>query len=264
MYIFLDLCTLTLKLYITTMSQHIELVVLDMAGTTVTDQHEVEACFAKAARLTGIEATDEEILAVQGLAKRFVFQLFWRKQLGESHPEVERRVDESYALFKEILEEHYHTHPVIPTEGCLALFNYLHENKIKIALTTGFYRVVTDIILEKLGWLEGLDENRVGTASTVIQASISSDEVEQGRPHPLMIQKAMRLLGVTDSKHVINVGDTPSDLQSGKAASVFLNLGVTNGTHTTAQLISHPHDALIGSIDEIVNVIEGIRVKSGS
>lgn len=238
----------------------IELVVLDMAGTTVTDQHEVEACFAKAARLTGIEATDEEILAVQGLAKRFVFQLFWRKQLGESHPEVEQRVDESYALFKEILENHYHTHPVIPTEGCLALFNYLRENNIKIALTTGFYRVVTDIILDKLGWLEGLDENRIGSTSSVIQASISSDEVEQGRPHPLMIQKAMHLLGVTDPKRVINVGDTPSDLQSGHAAGVFLNLGVTNGTHTTAQLISHPHDALIGSVDEIIQLLEKIKL----
>lgn len=242
----------------------IELVVLDMAGTTVADQHEVEACFAKAARLTGIEATEEEILAVQGLAKRFVFQLFWRKQLGESHPEIERRVDESYALFKEILEEHYHTHPVIPTEGCLTLFNYLRENNIKIALTTGFYRVVTDIILDKLGWLEGLDENRIGNASTVIQISISSDEVEQGRPHPFMIQKAMRLLDVSDPKRVINVGDTPSDLQSGNAAGVFLNLGVTNGTHTTEQLILHPHDAFIGSIDEIINVIEGVKIKSRS
>jgi phosphoglycolate phosphatase-like HAD superfamily hydrolase len=144
------------------------------------------------------------------------------------------------------------------------LFNYLHKNQIKIALTTGFYRVVTDIILEKLGWLEGLDKNRVGTASTMIQASISSDEVELGRPHPLMIQKAMRLLGISDPRHVINAGDTPSDLQSGHAAGVFLNLGVTNGTHTMEQLISHPHDALIGSIDEIINVIEGTKVKSNS
>lgn len=237
----------------------IELVVFDMAGTTVTDRHEVEACFAQAARLTGIEATDEEILAVQGLAKRFVFQLFWRKQLGESHPEVEHRVDESYALFKEILENHYRTQPVTPTEGCLALFDYLRKHQIKIALTTGFYRVVTDIILDKLGWLDGLDENRVGTASTRIQASIASDEVEQGRPQPLMIQKAMRLLDVADPQRVINVGDTPSDLQSGRAAGVYLNLGVTNGTHTAEQLMPHPHDALIGSVDKIIQILEEIN-----
>ncbi|MFN8343653.1 MAG: HAD hydrolase-like protein [Spirosomataceae bacterium] len=241
------------------MNQPIQLVVFDMAGTTVTDQHEVEACFAKAARLTGIDATDEEILAVQGLAKRYVFQLFWRKQLGESHPDVEQRVDESYALFKDILEEHYHTQPVLPTDGCLALFDYLHKHHIKIALTTGFYRIVTDIILDKLGWLESLDEHRVGTASSIIQASIASDEVEQGRPHPLMIQKAMRLLGVTDPQKVINVGDTPSDLQSGRAAGVYLNVGVTNGTHTAEQLMPHPHDALIGSVAKIIDILEKIN-----
>jgi phosphonatase-like hydrolase len=245
------------------MSVHqIELVVLDMAGTTVTDQHEVEACFAKAARQTGIEATDEEILAVQGLAKRFVFQLFWRKQLGENHPEVEIKVDESYAVFKEILEKHYRTQPVYPTVGCLELFSYLKKNGIKVALTTGFYREVTDIILGKLGWLEGLDAHRIGDESTIIQASISSDEVAQGRPAPDMIFKAMRLLGVADAKRVINAGDTPSDLGSGKTAGVYLNLGVTNGTHTTEQLTGHPHDALLGSIDEIINILEGIKVKN--
>jgi len=243
-------------------ANQIELVILDMAGTTVTDQHEVEACFAKAARQTGIVATDEEILAVQGLAKRFVFQLFWRKQLGETHPDVESRVDESYAVFKEVLEKHYRTQTVYPTVGCLELFGYLKKNGIKVALTTGFYREVTDIILGKLGWLEGLDEQRVGNESTVIQASISSDEVPQGRPAPDMIYKAMRLLGVTDVKRVINAGDTPSDLGSGKAAGVYLNLGVTNGTHTTEQLIGHPHDALLGSIDEIIQVLEEIKVKN--
>lgn len=239
--------------------QQIQLVVLDMAGTTVADQHEVEACFAEAARMTGLKVSDEAILAAQGLSKRFVFQLFWREQLGESHPDVESRVDESYEVFKEVLETHYKTQPVFPTEGCLKLFSYLKQQGIKVALTTGFYRVVTDIILERLGWLEGLDENRIGNESTVIQASIASDEVEQGRPAPLMIQKAMRLLGVNDPKHVINAGDTPSDLQSGQAAGVYLNLGVTNGTHTTEQLIGHPHDALIGSIDEIINVLEEIK-----
>ncbi len=242
--------------------KQIELVVLDMAGTTVADRHEVEACFAKAAKMTGLHASDEAILAAQGLAKRFVFQLFWREQLGESHPEVEQHVDESYAVFKEVLEEHYRTQPVYPTEGCVKLFNYLKQNGIKIALTTGFYRVVTDIILERLGWLEGLDENRIGNESTLIQASIASDEVEKGRPAPIMIQKAMRLLGVENPDQVINAGDTPSDLQSGHAAGVYLNLGVTNGTHTLEQLINHPHDALIGSIDEIIGVIEGVKVKS--
>ena len=45
--------------------QGIQLVVCDMAGTTIRDEHEVEACFVKAALATHLHMTEEEILAVQ-------------------------------------------------------------------------------------------------------------------------------------------------------------------------------------------------------
>ncbi len=235
----------------------INLVTLDMAGTTVTDQHEVEACFAEAARKTGLTVSDERILAMQGLHKYFVFQTLWQEILGSrTHPEWQMRVDKSYKVFTEVLENHYLTHDLAPTEGCLELFDFLHKNNIQIALTTGFYRKVCDIILGKLGWLEGLDEQRVGNASTVIQASITSDEVEKGRPAPLMIEKAMRLLGVDDPKAVINVGDTPSDIQSGFAAGCRMSLAVTNGTHSAEQLAPHNPTRLIGSLRQVISIIE--------
>lgn len=110
---------------------------------------------------------------------------------------------------------------------------------------------MTDIILEKLGWLDGLNGQRIGTASSIIQASIASDEVAHGRPEPQMIHRAMQLLGVQNPKAVVNIGDTPSDLQSGLAAGVALNLGITNGTHTREQLTDYPHDAFINSLREL-------------
>ena len=51
----------------------IELAVFDMAGTTVQDHHEVEACFAKAAMATGLTVHKERILALQGYSKIEVF-----------------------------------------------------------------------------------------------------------------------------------------------------------------------------------------------
>lgn len=237
------------------MSQ-IQLVVFDMAGTTVTDHHEVERCFAEAAAETGLIVNNERILAMQGLAKRYVFQTLWQEQLGEVHPHVPTHVDVSYASFTRILENHYLTNGATPTEGCLEAFSFLREHGIQIALTTGFYRKVTNIILNNLGWLEGLDEQYVGSTESTIQASITSDEVERGRPYPYMIERAMQLLGVSDPQAVVNVGDTPSDLLSGKAAGVGLNLGVTNGTHTAEQLMPHPHDRLIGSLVELIPLIK--------
>ncbi|GAB3251199.1 phosphonatase-like hydrolase [Larkinella harenae] len=234
-----------------------QLVVFDMAGTTVRDQHEVERCFAQAASQTDLTVSDERILAMQGLSKRFVFETLWREQVDGATPnELKEKVDQSYQLFTEILENHYRTQPVYPTEGCLEAFAFLRENHIKIALTTGFYRKVTNIILEKLGWLDGLNEHYVGTDQTVIQASIASDEVDQGRPQPFMIQKAMRLLGVTDPKRVVNLGDTPSDLLSGQAAGVGLNLGVVNGTHSHSQLEPHPHNHLLASLRDLPALIQ--------
>ncbi len=235
--------------------QPIQLVVFDMAGTTVTDRHEVEHCFAQAAAQTGLTVSDERILAMQGLAKRYVFETLWQEQIGMDSPDLKPHVNRSYQRFTEILENHYLTQPVTPTEGCLDTFAFLREQGIQIALTTGFYRKVTDIILHKLGWLAGLNEHYVGNAQTIIQASIASDEVDKGRPYPFMIQKAMRLLSVADAKQVLNIGDTPSDLLSGRAAGVALNLGVTNGTHTADQLDIYPHDRLLGSLAELRGVL---------
>ena len=241
--------------------QPVKLVVFDMAGTTVTDHHEVERCFAEAAAQTGLSVTDERILAMQGLAKRYVFETLWKEQLGDRHPDVQPQVDVSYAAFKGILEHHYLTNGATPTNGCLDTFAHLRERGIAIALTTGFYRVVTDIILDKLGWLSGLNGQRMGGPDSLIQASIASDEVERGRPYPLMIERAMTLLNVSNPKAVINVGDTPSDLLSGRAARVALNLGVTNGTHTAEQLDAYPHDHLLGSLAELPVLLNTFSTK---
>lgn len=232
----------------------IELVVFDMAGTTVQDQHEVEICFLQAAQQTGLAVTPERVLALQGYAKRYVFDLLWHEQLGET-ADVQAKVDKSYQTFCHILENHYRQNPVLPTEGCLEIFAFLREQNIKIALTTGFYRKVADIILGKLGWLQTLNEQYVGDGTGIIDASITPDVVPQGRPEPYMIQYAMQLFGIDDAQRVINVGDTPADLISGLRAGVKYSLGVTNGTHTENQLNLYQNDGLIPNIAALKNYI---------
>jgi len=231
----------------------LQLIVFDMAGTTVRDAHEVEACFAQAATATGLRASAARILAVQGQAKRAVFEQLWREQLGAETTlaELTPHVERSYQVFREVLEAHYRTQPVLPTEGCLELFAFLKSHGIRIALTTGFYREVTDIILHRLGWDLNLDAQRRGNRYSVIDLSISSDEVAEGRPAPLMIAKAMQTFCITDPRQVWNVGDTPSDLESGRRAGCARSLGLVNGTHTRAQLAACPNDGLLASLVEL-------------
>jgi phosphonatase-like hydrolase len=237
----------------------IELVTFDMAGTTVQDRHEVELCFIEAATHTGLTVSAERVLALQGYSKKYVFELLWAEMIGDNHPDLREFVNVSYLTFCDILENHYHQHKVVPTEGCLETFAYLKQKKINIALTTGFYRKVTNIILQKLGWLDGLNARYVGNAESIIQVSIASDEVAKGRPEPLMIQQAMKLLRVENSQKVINIGDTPSDLKSGIRAGCRLSLGVTNGTHTRTQLSIHRNDGLLNKVSDIIEIIEQLE-----
>jgi len=236
----------------------IKLVILDMAGTTVLDQHEVEHCFKQAAGKNGLLASDERILALQGYAKLLVFRMLWEEQLGKDAPQIEANAQKSYSDFTEILENHYKTNPVYPTEGCLELFSYLHQNGITIALTTGFYRKVANIILDKMGWGQSLNNNYINLLNKDgIHISITPDEVNgRGRPAPDMIEYAMKMAGINDKSEVINIGDTPVDLLFGKNAGVRLALGVCNGTHSHDQLVSYPNDGLLEKISDLIDIIE--------
>jgi phosphoglycolate phosphatase-like HAD superfamily hydrolase len=69
----------------------------------------------------------------------------------------------------------------------------------------------------------------------------------------------MQLLGVSNPGEVINIGDTPSDLFSGKNAGCLLSLGVTNGTHTREQLSVIENDGLLSNISELKWIIENLE-----
>ncbi|WP_055075803.1 HAD family hydrolase [Pseudanabaena sp. 'Roaring Creek'] len=230
----------------------IKLIVFDMAGTTVKDDREVENCFMQSAKKTGLRADPDRVVAMMGLPKKIVFQTLWAEQIASDAPDYNARVETSFIEFKQVLEEHYLTQPVEPTEGCLELFDWLRSQQINIALTTGFYREVTDIILKRLGWDRGLNHNYVGSRDSLIQASVTPSEIynQEGRPAPYMIQKAMYQLGIRNPQEVICIGDTPSDLASGRNANCLYAFGVTNGTHTAEQLAPHPNDGLFASLSE--------------
>lgn len=236
----------------------IRLVVFDMAGTTVRDNNEVLHCFSEACRQAGIAATPERLNALMGVSKLEVFKTLWSEQLGAKAPAaaIEDKAAHSFQAFRNILEHYYHTHPAEPAEGALEVFDWLRARGIPIALNTGFYRSVTDIILGKLGWLEGLDENYAGGPHTVIQYSITSEDVPLGRPAPFMIQKAMSVFGIENPRQVVKVGDTPVDLAEGRNAGCALSLAVTNGTHSRAELEGLDHDGLLESLRELPGIIE--------
>ena len=234
----------------------VSLVVFDMAGTTVKDEKEVENCFAQACVLSGLEVSQERILALQGYAKKEVFTLLWSEVIKNNPDDLIRKIDQSYDLFCKILEGHYENHAIFPTDYCLETFEWLRSKEIKIALTTGFYRKVANVILEKIGWLKGLNsEYYNASGKSIVDFSITPTEALLGRPNPEMIFLSMKKLGILDSKNVINIGDTPVDLKSGFNANVLLSLGITNGTHSKEQLAFEKNDGLLSNLSELKELI---------
>jgi phosphonatase-like hydrolase len=141
---------------------------------------------------------------------------------------------------------HYQTSPTVePMPHTTDVFARLKEAGLRIALDTGFSRPIADAILERLRWRD----------STLLDATVTSDEVAQGRPHPDLLFKAMERTGVKSAQAVAKVGDTPADLREGAAASSGLNIGVTNGSHTAKELEPHPHTHLIPDLRQLPQIV---------
>lgn len=199
----------------------VRLVVFDMAGTTVRDDDLVLGCFIAAAERVGITATRESINARMGASKRAVFEALARDQ-GVDDPEALR--DRGYKAFRDLLEGAYERDGATAVDGAERVFERLRERGVRVALNTGFYREVTELLLARLGWKHAVD------------AVVCDDDVREGRPAPYMIFEAMQRCGVHAASGVIVVGDTPSDMLAGRNADVAEVVGVTTGSHRASSL----------------------------
>jgi phosphonatase-like hydrolase len=218
----------------------VQLVVCDMAGTTVYDGDGVSSSFIAALGAAGLKAAPEAINAVMGLPK----PLAVRQLTGPDLPQA--KVDAIHDDFVARMKRYYETQPEIrEVPGAAATFALLHAAGVKVALNTGFSRSIVDVLLKRLGWRDG----------QTIDATATSDEVPHGRPHPDMILHLMRKLGISDASKVAKIGDTPADLREGTAAGCGWVIGITSGTHSREQLEQVPHTHLISDLAELPGVL---------
>jgi phosphonatase-like hydrolase len=213
----------------------LELVIFDLAGTTVEDRGEVPAAFTAALAEHGIEVTPEQINGVRGASKRQALLHFI-----PTGPRQKLLAEQTYASFREKLTRRYLSEGVRAVPGAAGVFGLLRERGVRIALNTGFDRETTELLLGALGWADG-----------IVDGVVCGDDVTQGRPAPYLIFRAMEAAGVTDVHKVANVGDTTLDLQAGYHAGVRWNVGVLSGAHDRQKLEGAPHTHLIPSVAEL-------------
>jgi len=223
----------------------IDLVIFDMAGTTIEDHGEVLSAFKFALEKNQIPVSADFLQKWRGASKKEVLRQCLEEHFGKNSPDNSRRVDQVYGDFRFLLEDLYSRKGVCPIPGAVETFSWLRERRLRIALTTGFYRKVADLILRQVGWEAG-----------IVDARICSDEVPQGRPAPYLIFRAMEATRTTDVRRVVNVGDTTLDLLSARFAGVRGNVGVLTGSQTIAHLGTVRHTHILPSIAELPELLE--------
>ena len=210
-----------------------------MAGTTIDEKSIVYKSVQKALELHGFSFNLQEVsLKIGGMSKKEGIDL-----LMSLHQErySKSRVEEVFQDFLSLVEEQYLTNKEIKEkEGASDLFRFLHEHNVKVALDTGYARRTFDILLEKMKWSE----------TSLIDYSVTSDEVEKGRPEPFMIEKIAQHFDCS-AQEIMKVGDTQSDLDEGHNAGCSMVVGISSPRHDKAQLLQMGATHAVDRLEEI-------------
>jgi len=217
----------------------IDLVALDMAGTTIDDHGSVYLALQRSVEETGASVAPADLQHWMGTDKTAAIGALMRLGGGAPTP---ASVAEAFTRFRVILGEFYREQPPVALPGVPDALRTLRDRGVRIALTTGFDDDVALPILEALGWHTGPDG--------LLDAVVTTSDVVAGRPAPYMIHHTMELTGVTDVRRVLAAGDTVVDIQAARNAGVIA-VGVLSGALTRAELAEHPHDFLLDSVADI-------------
>lgn len=225
----------------------IQLVVFDIAGTTVRDNGSVAEAFISAFRDFGFEMPVAQVKKVMGFRKMDAIVLLLEK-FAPAHKDDEALIDRIHSRFIDKMIAFYRDDEELAAfPHAEQVFSALKDQGIKVALNTGFTRSITDTILHRLRW-----DDR----NSLIDQVICSDEVPHGRPYSDMISTLISDLGISSSSGVLKVGDTEVDVEEGRNAACGKVVSVTTGAYTREQLEPYHPDHIIDDLRELLPIIE--------
>jgi phosphonatase-like hydrolase len=217
----------------------LKLVVLDIGGTLIGDHGEVPDAMLGAFSRRGITVSPAEFSEWRGASKRGMVQHF----VQQRGPKDGRAglIDAIYGDFTTTASKAYAN--VQPIPGAEQALKELQAMKLILATSTGFDRALTTQVLSHLGWQH------------YFVASITSDDVVDGRPAPYMLFRAMEAAHVNETAQVMAVGDTPLDLQAANNAGVGAAIGVYSGAATEERLRKERNSGVLPSVAELPALI---------
>lgn len=219
------------------MTTPLELVVLDMAGTTVLDDGVVEQAFQRAAERTGVADRmpwDEALGYVRTTMGQSKIDVFTHLSGGDVAAAT-RATAAFEGAYAEIVAEQ----GVSEIPGAADAIQGLKDAGLSVVLTTGFAPVTRDALLDGLGW-HGL-----------IDLALSPADVGRGRPAPDLVLTAL-IRTQTSSVHAVAVaGDTATDVETGRRAGAAFVAGVLSGAHDRDALTAAGADAVLRDVTEL-------------
>lgn len=200
----------------------LELIVLDMAGTTVLDDGVVETAFQRAAERTGVADRmpwDDALAHVRATMGQSKIEVFTHLAGGD-RAAAERATAAFEGAYAEIVAEQ----GVTEIPGAADAIQGLKDAGLRVVLTTGFAQVTRDALIDGLGW-RGL-----------IDLALSPVDAGRGRPAPDLVLAALIRTQTSSVAAVAVAGDTISDVESGRRAGAGLVAGVLTGAHDAGAL----------------------------
>jgi phosphonatase-like hydrolase len=221
----------------------IQLVVLDMAGTTVDEDNVVYKTVRASINAAGYSFTQDQVQEAgagkeKSQAIRDVLAL-------DGRPHSDDEVAAIFSDFKQRLQTAYATLDVKEQPGATESFAKLREHGIKVVLNTGYDRGTAESLVAKIGWTVGKE----------IDGLITASDVQNGRPAPDMIWLAMQQTGVESSQSVVKIGDSAIDIEEGRNAECGMTFGVTTGAQTELQLRSAKPTHIVDSLSEMCDLV---------
>lgn len=200
-----------------------DLVVFDMAGTTVFDDGLVERAFGM--------ALDEVGHATEPVERMKVLD-FVRTAMGQSKILVFTQITGDVAAaqiandaFERAYDSLVRAGELQPIVGARETIAALRGAGMTVVLTTGFSSQTQQGVLHALGWQDVAD-----------LALSPADAGGRGRPHPDLNLTALIRTRSRAVASMVVVGDTSSDMMSGVRAGAGRVVGVLSGAHDEATL----------------------------
>jgi phosphoglycolate phosphatase len=219
----------------------IQLAVIDMAGTTVSDDGLVVTAFEAAATAAGVPESGVE----RDHARRYVLETMGQSKISVFRAlfAAEETAQAANAAFENAYEALVDEGRAKPIDGAAQAITRLREAGIRVALSTGFSGTTQEKLLAALGW------------QSLADLVIAPGGGVRGRPYPDLILSALMRLDIDGVGNVAVLGDTSSDVESALRAGAAVAAGVLTGAHDEQRLRVAGATHVVATVTEFAELI---------